>query len=118
MLLLGALSACGQAGAPRAEAEVRVDLNAATADLQARAGSLRASADQRRHAAETAFEAEKRRCYDKFLVNGCIADAKEVRLAAIRSARAEESEAAAIEREVRRRQFEARQFNQQVQPAQ
>jgi hypothetical protein len=107
ILVAAGLGACSERGLPRpADSEPVVDVSGPATELEATVSRLRAEADGLRHGAERRFEAEKKVCYTRFFVNGCIADAKDLRLAAIYEARTVERAAATIERELRRRRFE------------
>lgn len=69
---------------------------------------MRATATSRQDAADAAFEAQRRACQEKFLVNSCINKAQTAYLAVSRENRAQRLEADALEREVKREQAQAR----------
>ncbi|MCK0505992.1 hypothetical protein [Aromatoleum anaerobium] len=76
---------------------------AAEADL-AHAERLRDEARALRAAADDALRRAEPACYERFLVNRCIAQAKEARLDRIRKARAIEAEASRLELAEKQRQ--------------
>lgn len=69
----------------------------------ARITQLKAEAKQLRGEAETSFETIEPACYEKFMVNRCIDQAKQDRLTTIRRARALEAEARKLELAQRQR---------------
>ena len=81
--------------------------NAAEGDLE-RAERLRAEAKALRSQAEDTLQATEPGCYERFLVNRCLAQAKEARLDAIRAARELEAEATRLETTERQRQVSER----------
>ncbi|MDR1661995.1 MAG: hypothetical protein LBR95_06165 [Azoarcus sp.] len=65
--------------------------------------ALRTEAERLRDEADAAYQAAEAACYKRFLVNRCIDDSKAERLAAIRRARALETEAYNLDLAERRR---------------
>ena len=104
LLCLGLLSAtfgCVQA-APSVEQDA--DWKA----RQARAAEMRSEADRRLDAAEALYKEQDLDCYKKFLVNRCRDNAYQAFAEARREARRLENEGKAIERQVKKEQFSAR----------
>jgi len=84
---------------------------AAEADWQARltqAATMQQDAAKRQKAADVEFDRQNIACQEKFLVNACVNKAREAHSAVSRESRQMEVEAAAIEREVKREQVQAR----------
>ncbi|WP_232428827.1 hypothetical protein [Aromatoleum toluclasticum] len=81
--------ACGGAFAADAAPETNPELE--------RAAKLRDEAKALRKQADDTLAAEERKCYDRFLVNRCIAQAKDARLATLSKARTLEAEASRTE---------------------
>jgi hypothetical protein len=101
LLILSAAFAHGAAPAP---GDASAGVAAADgAEPQARIEALRAEGRRLRKEAETTYVASERLCYERFLVNQCIAEAKAQRLATIRRARDVEAEARALDLAERRR---------------
>lgn len=69
---------------------------------------LRAQAKTLRDTAEHDFKVTTYHCYDKFLVNACLDEAKVVRLEQVKQARALEAKANTIDRRKRVNAMEAR----------
>lgn len=80
----------------------------AVAAKRQRAGQLEREAQTLRAGAAADFRAAEVACQQRWLVNDCIRDAKEKRLARIVEARRKESEQAALEREIRYAELAAR----------
>jgi colicin import membrane protein len=72
------------------------------------AAAQRARAEQMRDAAEKNFVAEQQACYDKFLVNSCLDDAKKRRTAALIEARNVDIPAREFQREAKRAEVDAK----------
>ncbi|WP_232299287.1 hypothetical protein [Azoarcus sp. CIB] len=81
--------ACGGAMAADAAADANPELE--------RAATLRDEAKALRQQADDTLAAELPKCYERFLVNRCIAQAKDARLEAVGKARALEAEASRTE---------------------
>ena len=99
--LAAAMSGLAQA-APNAEQE---------ADWKARlerADAMRSEADRRLDAAEALYKEQDLACYKKFLVNRCRDNAYQEFAEARRAAKRLENEGKAIERQVKKEQFSAR----------
>lgn len=75
----------------------------------ARAKALRSQAGMLRDTAEARFDDENAACFKRFLVNRCIDQAKQRRLADVRQARAMDLEADRIELADKNRRFDAHQ---------
>jgi len=75
-----------------------------------RATELRRSAAAQNAAAEKLLEEQSAGCYRKFLVNRCLDEAQGDYLAAIKDARRLDHEGKAVERQVRKEQFSAREL--------
>ena len=108
--LLGAaclvtVAAC--ASAPPSSAAPTLAADASVAPDPARAQALRMQADTLERNAEQRFLHEEAGCYDRFLVNRCLDQARERRLADVREARALNIEARRIERAVNLAELEA-----------
>ncbi|WP_227816098.1 hypothetical protein [Nitrogeniibacter aestuarii] len=71
-------------------------------------GELRAQAKAIRDDAERAFKVTTYHCYDKFLVNACLDEAKLDRLKQVKVARALEAKASTMDRRKRVKAMEAR----------
>ena len=91
-----AVLAQGDAGAPPKTAAERTAEDTRKAELNAQAKALR-------HEAEATFVATEAGCYQKFLVNRCIDQSKQLRLETIQRARALEAEARKIDLAQRQR---------------
>ncbi|MDO8932328.1 MAG: hypothetical protein Q7U97_08045 [Rhodocyclaceae bacterium] len=89
--------ACAQDGAPLSDAEKQ--------QLQERAQSLHEKADALRAEAEELVATANKACWEKFLVNRCIDNAKKERQEKLVTVRALEKEARDIERSLRKRNF-------------
>ena len=107
--LLGAaclvtVAACASAPSPSAAPALA---DASVTPDPARAQALRMQADALERNAEQRFLHEEAGCYDRFLVNRCLDQARERRLADVREARALNIEARRIERAVNLAELEA-----------
>ena len=98
-----------QAEADAAERAQRVAEDARRAELEAQGKALRDEA-------EATFKATEAGCYDKFLVNRCIDQAKRQRLDTIQRARALEAEARQIDLAQRQRAAAEVQASQRLAP--
>lgn len=72
------------------------------------AAAQRKQADEMRKAAEALFAEEQSACYKKFLVNGCLEDAKKKRTQSMIEARKFEAPARDFEREAHRAEVDAK----------
>jgi len=75
---------------------------------EASSSALREQAKAIRNRAENAFKVTSYHCYDKFLVNACLDEAKLTRLEQVKDARALEAQANKMDRNKRVRAMEAR----------
>jgi len=75
---------------------------------EANSDSLRAQAKTIRDVAERDYTLTTYHCYDKFLVNACLDDAKLARLEQVKEARALEAQANRMDRSKRVKAMEAR----------
>jgi hypothetical protein len=101
LLILGATLAHGADPAPAGASAGGAAAD--DAEPQARIEALRADGRRLRSEAEATYVANERLCYERFLVNHCIAEAKAQRLETIRHARELEAEARALDLAERRR---------------
>jgi colicin import membrane protein len=99
-LLAGVASSADQAPATGQEADWEQRL--------ARAAELQRSAAAGKAAAEKLLEEKSTACYRKFLVNRCLDEAQGEYLEANKDARRQNNEGKAIERQVKKEQFSAR----------
>ncbi len=97
-LLFATAAPVGADNGERAEAAIEIDLE--------RARMLREQAAALRSEAETRFRVAEPACYERFLVNRCLDNARRERLDAIRQAREMEIESRRIELADKRRQAE------------
>jgi len=104
ILLLLSIFLAGAAGAqdaaPLADAERQ--------QLRDRAKSLHEQAEAMKSEAETSFAAENKACWDKFLVNRCMDNAKKAKQEKLIQAHRVKQEARDIERDLRKREFAER----------
>ena len=110
--LLGAaclvtVAACASVPSPSPSAAPALAADASVTPDPARAQALRMQADTLERNAEQRFLHEEAGCYDRFLVNRCLDQARERRLADVREARALNIEARRIERAVNLAELEA-----------
>jgi outer membrane murein-binding lipoprotein Lpp len=73
-----------------------------------RARSMQDEAQQRQKAADAEFEQRSLACQSKFMVSGCVDDARKAHIAVTRETRQLRIDADALEREVKREQVKAR----------
>jgi hypothetical protein len=97
LLLLTALPVLAQTAAPLDEAE--------KGRLLDRAKVLRDEASALRQAGDAAYETAQKACWQRFLVNSCLDEAKQAHRAEVSRARQLEQEAREIERDVRKREI-------------